>query len=118
MEYERRAESPELSFIRKMLENNSVLLQNLNVSVVEMKTELKHTNEHIALHAKEIKELKDRHSVGCPLLREVNEDFDKLELRVKTIEQKPLKAMDKVWMALLGALGGGLGMALFKKFGL
>jgi hypothetical protein len=43
------------------------------------------------------------------------------EARIKAIEDKPLKAMDKFGMAVIGALGAGFGgglMIMFKKLGL
>ena len=44
------------------------------------------------------------------------EDFKKtVETELNDIKMKPLKAMDKVWMAILGAIGGGIGLAVFKK---
>lgn len=46
------------------------------------------------------------------------EDFKKtVETELNDIKMKPLKAMDKVWMAILGAIGGGIGLAVFKKMG-
>ena len=46
------------------------------------------------------------------------EDFKKtVEIELNDIQMKPLKAMDKVWMAILGAIGGGIGLAVFKKMG-
>ena len=46
------------------------------------------------------------------------EDFKKtVEIELNDIKMKPLKAMDKVWMAVLGAIGGGIGLAIFKKMG-
>lgn len=46
------------------------------------------------------------------------EDFKKtVEIELNDIKMKPLKAMDKVWMAILGAIGGGIGLAVFKKMG-
>lgn len=44
-------------------------------------------------------------------------NHDDLEERIEALEQKPLKAMDKVWMAILGALGTGIGGWLLLKFG-
>lgn len=46
------------------------------------------------------------------------DDFKKtVETELNDIKMKPLKAMDKVWMAILGAIGGGIGLAVFKKMG-
>lgn len=46
------------------------------------------------------------------------EDFKKtVETELNDIKMKPLKAMDKVWMALLGALGAGIGGWLLIKLG-
>ena len=44
------------------------------------------------------------------------EEFKKtVETELNDIKMKPLKAMDKVWMAILGAIGGGIGLAVLKK---
>lgn len=40
-----------------------------------------------------------------------------LEERLDAIEQKPMKALDKVFMAVLGALGAGVGTWILLKFG-
>lgn len=46
------------------------------------------------------------------------EDFKKtVEIELNDIKMKPLKAVDKVGMAILGAVGGGIGLAVFKKMG-
>lgn len=42
---------------------------------------------------------------------------DTLEERIEILEQKPIKAMDKVWMGILGALGAGVGGWILLKFG-
>lgn len=41
-----------------------------------------------------------------------------LETRLAVLEQKPMKAFDKVWMAVLGALGAGVGGWVLLKFGI
>ena len=41
-----------------------------------------------------------------------------LEARIEVLEQKPMKALDKVWMAVLGALGAGVGGWVLLKFGI
>ena len=51
------------------------------------------------------------------IIVECKEDREEIEKRVEILEQKPLKAMDKVWMALLGALGTGFGGWILIKFG-
>ena len=44
------------------------------------------------------------------------EDFKKaVETELNDIKMKPLKAMDKVWMAIPGAIGSGIGLVIFKK---
>ena len=46
------------------------------------------------------------------------EGFKKtVETELNDIKMKPLKAMDKVWMALLGAIGTGVGGWILLKFG-
>ena len=51
------------------------------------------------------------------IIVECKEDREEIEKRVEVLEQKPMKAMDKVWMALLGALGTGIGGWLLIKLG-
>ena len=51
------------------------------------------------------------------IIVECKEDREEIKKRVEVLEQKPMKAMDKVWMALLGALGAGLGGWILLKFG-
>lgn len=51
------------------------------------------------------------------IIVECKEDREEIEKRVEILEQKPMKAMDKVWMALLGALGTGIGGYILLKFG-
>ena len=51
------------------------------------------------------------------LADECEEKHETMNKRLETLEQKPLKAMDKVWMALLGALGAGIGGWLLIKLG-
>ena len=51
------------------------------------------------------------------LADECEEKHETMNKRLETLEQKPLKAMDKVWMALLGALGTGFGGWILIKFG-
>ena len=46
------------------------------------------------------------------------EDFKKtVETELNDIKMKPLKAMDKVWMAILGAMGAGVGGWILLKLG-
>lgn len=51
------------------------------------------------------------------LADECEEKHEAMHKRLEILEQKPLKAMDKVWMAILGALGTGVGGWLLLKFG-
>lgn len=51
------------------------------------------------------------------IIGECEERYENVDTRLTALEQKPLKAMDKVWMATLGALGTGLGGWLLLKFG-
>ena len=46
------------------------------------------------------------------------ENHDELEQRIEALEQKPAKAMDKVAMGVLGALGAGFGGWILIKFGI
>ena len=49
--------------------------------------------------------------------KECQENHEELEKRIKTLEQKPMKLVDKVFMAVLGALGAGVGTWILLKFG-
>lgn len=51
------------------------------------------------------------------IIVECKEDREDIKKRVEILEQKPMKAMDKVWMALLGALGTGVGGYILLKIG-
>ena len=51
------------------------------------------------------------------LADECEEKHEKMNIRIETLEQKPMKAMDKFSMAVIGALGAGLGGWLLLKFG-
>ena len=51
------------------------------------------------------------------LAEECEEKHETINKRLETLEQKPLKAIDKVWMALLGAIGTGVGGWLLIKLG-
>ena len=49
--------------------------------------------------------------------KECQENHEELEKRIKTLEQKPMKLVDKIFMAMLGALGAGVGTWILLKFG-
>lgn len=49
--------------------------------------------------------------------KECQENYEELEKRIKTLEQKPMKLVDKIFMAVLGALGAGVGTWILLKFG-
>ena len=49
--------------------------------------------------------------------KECQENHEELEKRIKTLEQKPMKLVDKIFMAVLGALGAGVGTWILLKFG-
>lgn len=51
------------------------------------------------------------------LAKNCQEKHVELEERLEVLEQKPMKAMDKFSMAVIGALGAGLGGWLLLKFG-
>ena len=50
--------------------------------------------------------------------KECQENHEELEKRIEALEQKPIKAMDKVAMGVLGALGAGFGGWILIKFGI
>ena len=52
------------------------------------------------------------------LAKECQENHNELEQRIEALEQKPAKAMDKVAMGVLGALGAGFGGWILIKFGI
>lgn len=45
------------------------------------------------------------------------EKIDTFEEFMKDTKDKPIKIIDKVWMALLGAMGAGIGVWILSKFG-
>ena len=45
-------------------------------------------------------------------------DQEKLEERIAELEQKPMKALNKVWMAILGVVGAGVGGWLLLRLGI
>ena len=49
--------------------------------------------------------------------KECREKYESLEERIEILEQKPIKLVDKFAMAILGALGAGVGTWLLLKFG-
>lgn len=51
------------------------------------------------------------------LAKSCQENHDELEQRIEELEQKPIKAMAKVWMGVLGAIGAGIGGWVLIKFG-
>lgn len=51
------------------------------------------------------------------LAKSCQDNHDSLEERIEALEQKPMKAVDKFAMALIGALGVGLGGWILLKFG-
>ena len=51
------------------------------------------------------------------LAKSCQDNHDTLEERIEALEQKPMKAVDKFSMALIGALGVGLGGWILLKLG-
>lgn len=51
------------------------------------------------------------------IITECKKHKEELEERIEALEQKPIKAIDKVGMGILGALGAGLGGWILLKFG-
>lgn len=49
--------------------------------------------------------------------KKCQENHEELEKRIEILEQKPMKLVDKVFMAVLGALGAGVGTWILLKFG-
>ena len=45
------------------------------------------------------------------------EKIDTFEEFMKDTKDRPIKIIDKVWMALLGAMGAGIGVWILSKFG-
>ena len=51
------------------------------------------------------------------LAKNCQDNHDTLEERIEALEQKPLKVVDKFAMAIIGALGVGIGGWILLKFG-
>ena len=104
--------------------------------LVKVDTENKEIKEALGRAFKRLEEIEHNQTTdGCPAhksfvkLREeqikqyelvivtCKKNHDELEERIKILEQKPLKAVDKVFMALLGAVGTGIGGWILLKFG-
>jgi len=64
----------------------------------------------LAVRAEQLKKYEE-------IAKTCQENHDELEVRIEVLEQKPMKAMDKVWMGVLGALGAGVGGWILLKFG-
>lgn len=116
-------------------EKFDVIAQTLQ-KLVAVDIELKTTKDSLSTIWGEVRELKEHQATdGCPahkafvavraeqlkaydaLAKECEERIEAMDKRIEVLEQKPLKAMDKVWMALLGALGTGIGGYILLKFG-
>lgn len=52
------------------------------------------------------------------IAKSCKDNHDELETRIEALEQKPIKALDKVLMAILGAVGAGVGGWILIKFGI
>ena len=51
------------------------------------------------------------------IVKDNKEDHHDFDTRITLLEQKPIKAMDKFYMALIGALGVGFGGWILLKLG-
>lgn len=49
--------------------------------------------------------------------KECQKNHDELEIRLETLEQKPMKLVDKFVLAVVAVLGAGLGSVIMAKFG-
>ena len=104
--------------------------------LVKVDTENKEIKEALGRAFKRLEDVeKNQNTDGCPvhkafvklreeqiksyekIITECKENKAELEERIEALEQKPLKAMDKFYMALIGALGAGLGGWILLKFG-
>lgn len=105
--------------------------------LVAVDTEVKEFRESIGRAYKRIEAVEhNQNTEGCPvhksflavraeqikqydaLAKECQENHNELEQRIEALEQKPAKAMDKVAMGVLGALGAGFGGWILIKFGI
>lgn len=105
--------------------------------LVAVDTETKELRESLARNYKRLEAVEhNQNNEGCPahkgflavraeqikqydaLAKECQENHDNLEHRIEALEQKPIKAMDKVAMGVLGALGAGFGGWILIKFGI
>lgn len=88
--------------------------------LVKVDTENKEIKESIVRVFKRLEIVENNQNTdGCQAHKNFvklieKDDFDK---RITTLEQKPIKAIDKFYMAVLGALGAGFGGWLLLKFG-
>lgn len=104
--------------------------------LIKVDVENKEIKESLSIAFKRLEAIEHNQSTeGCPahkafvavraeqlkaydaLAKECEERSEAMDKRIEVLEQKPLKAIDKVWMALLGALGTGIGWYILLKFG-
>lgn len=104
--------------------------------LVKVDTENKEIKESLQRLFKRVEVMETYHSTsGCPahkafldvrkeqlkaydaIAEECDERQDKLEARVKAIEDKPIVAMNKFALAVVATLGAGFGGWLLLKFG-
>ena len=104
--------------------------------LVKVDSENKEIKEALGRAFKRLEDVeKNQNTDGCPahkafvklreeqiksyekIITECKENKTELEERIEVLEQKPLKSIDKFYMALLGALGAGLGGWILLKFG-
>lgn len=104
--------------------------------LVKVDTENKEIKESLTRAFKRLEDVERNQTLdGCPahknftvvrneqlkkydaLILKYDDTIEKYDKRIEILEQKPLKAIDKVFMALLGAVGTGIGGWILLKFG-
>ena len=104
--------------------------------LVKIDTENKEIKESLSRAFKRLEAIEHNQSTeGCPahkaflavrneqlkhyadVAKKCADNYSSVEKRLDAIEERPLKAIDKVLMGILGAIGAGVGGWLLLKFG-
>ena len=136
----------EMSFVVTTLERINVrldkhddkldLIVQVMQQLVKVDTETKELRESLAQNYKRLEAVEhNQNTDGCQAhknfiilkkeqderaienKKECREKYESLEERIEILEQKPMKLVDKFSMAIIGALGAGVGTWLLLKFG-
>ena len=137
----------EMSFVVTTLERINVRLDKhddkldmivqVMQQLVKVDTETKELRESLARNYKRLEAVEhSQNTDGCQahknfvvlrneqlvhfkdLTKSCQDNYDSLEKRVETLEQKPMKLMDKFVLAIIAVLGAGIGGLISAKLGL